>query len=83
MFETVGWAAPLLPAESARYFMGIGDPAGCARGDRARDRPSFDCVLPTRLGRTGAALTWDGRLKPERNAPLHAGSLNRCKKGCA
>jgi queuine tRNA-ribosyltransferase len=22
----------------------------------------FDCVLPTRLGRTGSAITWDGRL---------------------
>src|SRR5690349_2443505 len=28
MFETVGWAAPLLPGDRARYFMGIGDPQG-------------------------------------------------------
>jgi queuine tRNA-ribosyltransferase len=61
MFETVGWAAPLLPAERARYFMGIGDPQGVLEViERGIDM--FDCVLPTRLGRTGAALTWEGRL---------------------
>jgi queuine tRNA-ribosyltransferase len=61
MFETVGWAAPLLPSERARYFMGIGDPQGVLEViERGVDM--FDCVLPTRLGRTGAALTWEGRL---------------------
>jgi queuine tRNA-ribosyltransferase len=61
MFDTVGWAAPLLPAESARYFMGIGDPEGVLEViERGVDM--FDCVLPTRLGRTGTALTSDGRL---------------------
>jgi queuine tRNA-ribosyltransferase len=61
MFETVGWAAPLLPADSARYFMGIGDPQGVLEViERGIDM--FDCVLPTRLGRTGSALTWSGRL---------------------
>jgi len=61
MFETVGWAAPLLPADHARYFMGIGDPQGVLEViERGIDM--FDCVLPTRLGRTGSALTWSGRL---------------------
>jgi queuine tRNA-ribosyltransferase len=61
MFDTVGWAAPLLPAEQARYFMGIGDPEGILEViERGIDM--FDCVLPTRLGRTGTALTWEGRL---------------------
>jgi queuine tRNA-ribosyltransferase len=61
MFETVGWAAALLPADRARYFMGIGDPAGLLEViERGVDM--FDCVLPTRLGRTGSALTWEGRL---------------------
>jgi queuine tRNA-ribosyltransferase len=61
MFETVGWAAPLLPADRARYFMGIGDPQGVLEViERGVDM--FDCVLPTRLGRTGSALTWSGRL---------------------
>jgi len=61
MLDTVGWAAPLLPADKARYFMGIGDPAGILEVvERGVDM--FDCVLPTRLGRTGTALTWEGRL---------------------
>jgi queuine tRNA-ribosyltransferase len=61
MLETVAWAAPLLPAGRARYFMGIGDPAGVLEViERGIDM--FDCVLPTRLGRTGSALTWEGRL---------------------
>jgi queuine tRNA-ribosyltransferase len=61
MLETVAWSAPLLPAERPRYFMGIGDPAGILEViERGVDM--FDCVLPTRLGRTGSALTWEGRL---------------------
>ncbi|MDQ3669139.1 MAG: tRNA-guanine transglycosylase, partial [Actinomycetota bacterium] len=44
-----------------RYFMGIGDPLGILDViEHGIDM--FDCVLPTRLGRTGTALTWDGRL---------------------
>ena len=38
MFEAVSWAAPLLPADGPRYFMGIGDPEGILRRDRLRDR---------------------------------------------
>jgi queuine tRNA-ribosyltransferase len=61
MLETVAWSAPLLPADKPRYFMGIGDPAGILEVvERGVDM--FDCVLPTRLGRTGSALTWEGRL---------------------
>ena len=61
MLETTAWAAPLLPAEKPRYFMGIGDPAGILDViERGVDM--FDCVWPTRLGRTGTALTWEGRL---------------------
>ena len=62
MFETTAWAATLLPADRPRYFMGIGDPEGDARSDRARHghvrlRPAdADCA------RTGSAITWEGRL---------------------
>ena len=62
MFEaTVACAAPLLPAEKPRYFMGIGDPRGLLEVI-ARGIDMFDCVLPTRTARTGSALTWEGRL---------------------
>jgi queuine tRNA-ribosyltransferase len=61
MFETVTWAAPLLPETKARYFMGIGDAEGVLEVI-ARGIDMFDCVLPTRMGRTGSAMTWEGRL---------------------
>jgi queuine tRNA-ribosyltransferase len=61
MLDAVEWAAPLLPAERPRYFMGIGDPKGVLEViERGIDM--FDCVLPTRTARTGSALTWSGRL---------------------
>jgi len=61
MLDCVEWAAPLLPAAQARYFMGIGDPEGILEVI-ARGVDLFDCVLPTRTARTGSALTWEGRL---------------------
>jgi queuine tRNA-ribosyltransferase len=78
MFAATGWAAPLLPADRPRYFMGIGDAEGILRVIGA-GIDLFDCVLPTRTARTGSALTGTGRLNL-RNArfardprPLEAG----------
>ena len=56
MFDATGWAAPLLPADTPRYFMGIGDAEGILRVLGA-GIDLFDCVLPTRTARTGSALT--------------------------
>jgi queuine tRNA-ribosyltransferase len=61
MLGAVAWAAPMLPADRPRYFMGIGDPEGILEVI-ARGIDMFDCVLPTRLGRTGTAVTSHGRL---------------------
>ena len=61
MFEATGWAAPLLPAGKPRYFMGIGDAEGILRVIGA-GIDMFDCVLPTRMARTGSALTATGRI---------------------
>jgi queuine tRNA-ribosyltransferase len=61
MLETVGWAAPLLPAEKPRYFMGVGDAEGILEVV-ARGIDLFDCVLPTRTARTGSALVSTGRI---------------------
>lgn len=59
--EATRWAAPLLPEDKPRYFMGIGDAEGILEVvERGIDM--FDCVLPTRTARTGSALTWEGRL---------------------
>jgi queuine tRNA-ribosyltransferase len=59
--DATAWAAPLLPDDKPRYFMGIGDAEGILEViERGIDM--FDCVLPTRTARTGSALTWEGRL---------------------
>jgi len=59
MVETLGFAVSMLPADKPRYLMGVGKPddivaAVCCGIDM------FDCVLPTRSGRTGQAFTRDG-----------------------
>jgi queuine tRNA-ribosyltransferase len=80
MFETTEWAAPLLPADRPRYFMGIGDAEGILEVvERGIDM--FDCVLPTRTARTGSALTWEGRLNL-RNARF-ARDPRPLDEGCA
>ena len=61
MFRVTESTTSMLPTDRPRYFMGIGDPEGILRVIAA-GIDMFDCVLPTRLGRTGAALTWGGRL---------------------
>jgi queuine tRNA-ribosyltransferase len=61
MLDTVAWAAPALPADRPRYFMGLGDAEGVLEVV-ARGVDMFDCVLPTRTARTGSALTARGRL---------------------
>ena len=73
MVDCVAWAAPLLPPEKPRYFMGIGDPAGIL-DVVSRGIDMFDCVLPTRTARTGSALVWSGRLNL-RNAQYAADPL--------
>ena len=81
MFETMGRTAALLPADRPRYFMGIGDPEGLVEAIAA-GIDMFDCVLPTRLGRTGSALVPGGRinLRNARHADDPAPLVDGC--GC-
>lgn len=50
-----------LPIDRPRYLMGVGSPEDLVAGI-ALGVDMFDCVLPTRLGRTGALFTPEGRL---------------------
>jgi len=59
MFRVLDVAAPLLPADRPRYLMGVGKPADLVGAVR-RGIDMFDCVLPSRSGRTGQALTRRG-----------------------
>ena len=56
MFRVLDVTAPLLPADRPRYLMGVGKPEDLL-GAVARGIDLFDCVLPTRSGRTGLAFT--------------------------
>ncbi|MDP8953151.1 MAG: tRNA guanosine(34) transglycosylase Tgt [Actinomycetota bacterium] len=67
MLGMLALVAPELPADKPRYFMGIGDPVGILQVI-ALGVDMFDCVLPTRLARHGAALTNKGRINLK-NAP--------------
>jgi queuine tRNA-ribosyltransferase len=80
MFDCVAWSAPLLAAGKPRYFMGIGDPEGILEVI-ARGIDMFDCVLPTRMARTGSALGWGGRLNL-RNA-RHADDTRPLDEECS
>ena len=57
----VAHLVPRMPEASPRYLMGMGTPEDLVAAVGA-GIDLFDCVLPTRLGRTGSAYTWHGRL---------------------
>jgi queuine tRNA-ribosyltransferase len=56
MFECLDFAPGQLPADRPRYLMGVGKPDDIV-GAVERGIDMFDCVLPTRSGRTGQAFT--------------------------
>ncbi len=61
MLEALATAVAHLPSNRPRYLMGVGDPASMVEAI-ALGVDQFDCVLPTRLGRHGTALTSAGKV---------------------
>jgi queuine tRNA-ribosyltransferase len=61
MCRVLDFAAPMLPPDKPRYLMGVGKPDDLVESV-LRGVDMFDCVLPTRSGRTGQAFTADGPL---------------------
>jgi len=59
MCRVLDFAVGMLPADRPRYLMGVGKPDDIVEAVR-RGIDMFDCVLPTRSGRTGQAFTADG-----------------------
>ena len=80
MFRVLDATVPLLPADRPRYLMGVGKPSDIV-GAVLRGIDMFDCVLPTRSGRTGQAFTHAGTLNL-RNA-RHADDAGPLDPGCA
>jgi queuine tRNA-ribosyltransferase len=80
MFDTLDVTVPHLPDDKPRYLMGVGTPDDLL-GGVARGVDMFDCVMPTRAGRTGRAFTSVGVLNM-RNA-CHAADPAPVDPGCA
>ena len=66
MFEVLDKIKLKLPPEKPHYLMGVGTPSDIL-GSVKRGIDMFDCVLPTRSGRTGLAFTWNGRINIKNN----------------
>lgn len=61
MIDSIGACIEFLPKDQPRYLMGVGDPASLVEAvDLGVDQ--FDCVLQTRVGRHGTALTSQGKV---------------------
>ena len=69
MLETLSFTMPHMQADKPRYLMGVGKPSDLVESVR-RGIDMFDCVLPTRSGRTGQGFTRRGtvNLKNARHA---------------
>ena len=89
MFNVLDGITKFMPADKPRYLMGVGTPADIL-GAVKRGIDMFDCVMPSRSGRTGLAFTWQGRINlrnskyQKDNMPLDANcdkfNLNKYSK---
>ena len=61
MFNILDVLKYIMPEDKPRYLMGVGTPSDILGAVR-RGVDMFDCVLPTRSGRTGLAFTWNGKI---------------------
>ena len=79
MFSTLDVTTPLLPGDKPRYLMGVGRPSDII-GAVGRGIDMFDCVMPTRSGRTAQAFTRRGTVNL-RNA-RHQDDPRPLEEGC-
>ena len=81
MFTVLEDLKNIMPEDKPRYLMGVGTPSDIL-GAVKRGIDMFDCVLPTRSGRTGLAFTWKGRINirnskyQQDNTPLDENTSN-------
>ena len=62
MYDVLDVLKDVMPEDKPRYLMGVGTPSDIL-GAVNRGVDMFDCVLPSRSGRTGLAFTWNGRVQ--------------------
>ncbi|MBU4305784.1 MAG: tRNA guanosine(34) transglycosylase Tgt [Candidatus Omnitrophica bacterium] len=61
IYEIIDYTVPLLPENKPRYVMGMGTPEDILESV-GHGADMFDCIIPTRYGRTGSAFTSQGKL---------------------
>ena len=61
MFNILEEVVEFMPKNKPRYLMGVGTPSDIL-GAVKNGIDMFDCVMPTRSGRTGLAFTWEGKM---------------------
>ena len=61
MYDVIEFVAPQMPEDAPRYLMGVGTPEDLVEAVY-RGVDMFDCVIPTRNGRTGSAFTSHGKI---------------------
>ena len=61
MFNILNTTVSYMPKNKPRYLMGVGTPSDIL-GAVKSGIDMFDCVMPTRSGRTGLAFTWEGKV---------------------
>ena len=66
MFTVLDNIKDEMPENKPHYLMGVGTPSDIL-GAVKRGIDMFDCVMPTRSGRTGLAFTWNGRVNIRNN----------------
>jgi queuine tRNA-ribosyltransferase len=64
-YKALDFTLPRMPENKPRYLMGVGEPDDLCEGI-LRGVDIFDCVIPTRIARHGAALTFNGRINMRR-----------------
>ncbi len=82
MFEVLDYAPAMLPADKPRYLMGVGKPDDIIGAVR-RGIDMFDCVLPTRSGRTAQAFTSRGTVNLKNSRHARDGSALDPGCGCS
>ncbi len=77
--EIVEWVNSILPQEKPKHLLGISEPDDIfAAIEKGVD--TFDCVSPTRVGRNGAAYTYNGRINIKRS--LYKEDFSPIIEGC-
>jgi queuine tRNA-ribosyltransferase len=83
MYGVLGLTVPLLPPDAPKHLLGIGEPDDLMEGI-ARGIDTFDCAVPTRLGRHATALAPlpDARFRFDLRRPVHATDESPLVEGC-